>query len=411
MALGGQQHKKPLDGIRVLELTVGITGPYCGMILADNGAEVIKIERPGTGDHTRRAGRFLGEGIDHEMFIRFNRNKKSVVLDLQQQRGKETFVDLIKTSDVMIENFRPGAVDDLLGLGYDLVKAINPSMVYLACSGFGRLPDYPTPWAGRPALDIVIQAMAGLLDLTGEKGGPPLFSTVPFADLLPGIWGAFAVTMGLRVRDRTGEGDLIDMSMFDCIVSVVERALTTYSLTGRVMTRGQEDSNVPWGVFRTKDGYIGLLCSTNEAWHRVCGIIGKQEWIADPRLATATLRYVNSDVWEPGFNEWLSQRTSEETVNTFLEQGYPCGAVSNIKQVYESEHVKGRRMLMEVDHPRLGKFNLVNTPVRFRGVDPDAYAVGAAPPLLGQHTQQVLIDLLAYSQEEMARLKQDGVLG
>ena len=387
---------KPLEGIRVLDVTLGIAGPYCAQLLADAGAEVIKIEKPGEGDVGRRAG---------NMFLRFNHNKKSLSLDLKTVAGKEVLLDLVKVSDVFVENFRPGVMEDVLGISYDLVNAINPRIIYVAPSGFGRLETYRGPWWDRPAVDIVAQAMGGLLDISGSADGPPVFTTVAFGDLIPGIFSAYGVMLALWKREQTGKGDFIDIAMLDTIVTMIERVLVTYSLTGKVVTRGKEDAYAPWGPYKTADGYIATLVYSDESWGHFCRIIGREDLLQDKRLANGPGRFWNRELWEPIFEEWLSDKTKEEATQIFLKAGFPTGPVYNVKEVFESEQVKARGMLVDVDHPELGKIKLVNTPVKLASATREEYLNVTYPPLLGEHTDQILRDILGYTSEQIQELK------
>jgi len=403
--------RKPLEGIRVLALETQVAAPYCTMMLADAGAEVIKLEAPGRGDASREPGPQLWDE-KHEnrisgYFMRFNRNKKSLTLDMRSDDGKQTFTDLVKNVDVVIENMKPGFLKKL-GFTWDKLKEINPRLVYVTISGFGTDPRYQGPYSDRPAYDIIIQAMAGMMNMIGEPGGRPIHPMIAFADVAPGMLTAYAIMLALFNRETTGLGDYIDMAMYDGLMALTERALNVYSMTGSIMERGKESLIHPWGSFKTKDGYVAMIVQEKKMWQRFCDAIGKPELFEDPRFATGEGRCAHRDELDPIINEWLSTRTSEEVVNHFLPFGLPCGIVNNAKQVFEDEHTKARKMFVTVNDPIAGEVKVVNTPIKMASLE--VPEVAQTVPRLGEHTDSVLKAVAGYDDAKIADLRAKNVL-
>src|SRR6266700_5065615 len=270
---------KPLDGIRVLAFEIQVAGPYCSMMLADQGASVIKVERPEGGDTARGAAPMVkndkGE-VQSGYFLRFNRNKRSLTLNLKSERGRKLFAALAAKSDVVVENFRPGLLDEM-GIGYKALAERNPGLVYACISGFGSMEGYLGPYSKRPAYDIVAQAMGGLMNACGQAEGPPTWLGVALGDIVSGMNAAYAIMLALYERTQTGRGQYIDVSMYDTIIGLAERSVTAYSLTGHVLERGNEPYMAPWGPFQCKDGWIGLIVATESAWSKFCQAIERPD--------------------------------------------------------------------------------------------------------------------------------------
>lgn len=401
--------ERPLEGIKVLAVETQVSAPYCTMMLADAGAEVIKIEPPGRGDVAREPGPILKNEKGEKTsgyFMRFNRNKKSLTLDFRTPQGQEIFKKLAKESDVVVENLRPGSLNEK-GLSYEELKKENPGIIYAAISGFGQMEGLRGPFSERPAYDIVIQAMGGMMHLIGHEDGPPLHPMLALGDIIPGIMTAYSILMAIIKRGKTGEGDYIDISMFDVIMAVTERAQTLYSLKGEVMSRGKETLIHPWGAYKTKDGYVALIVLESRMWKRFCDVIGKPELFDDPRFENAMQRAKNREDLDPIINEWMQQYTSEEVTEKLLAEKVPCGPVRNAEDLYNCEHARARNMWIDINDPIASTVQLVGNPVKMLNVEPQKEA--APPPALGQHTDEVLKQA-GFSADEINNFKDESIV-
>ncbi|MCH7811659.1 MAG: CoA transferase [Chloroflexi bacterium] len=394
----------PLEGITVLDLTWVLSGPFGSMVLCDLGAEVIKVERPPHGDIARTTGPHVnGESC---YFFSINRGKKSIAIDLTQNEGKALFLRLVEQVDVVTENFTPGTMDNL-GLGYETLRRRNPRIVYAATSGFGQTgPDRL-----RPALDIIAQGMGGVMSITGHPGGPPTRPGLSLGDIAAGLFTAIGVLAALRERDRSGEGQLVDVSMLDCQIAILENAFVRYFATGAppgpIGTR--HPLATPFQAFPTKDGYIVLALSwgVENQWELFCALIGRTELINDERFQTSGLRTDHHAELEPLLNDALRQRTTAEWLQELDAIGMPCGPLNTIPQAAELPQVKAREMLVEVDHPAIGKLKLSNTPVKLSRTPG---GIKGPSPSVGEHTAEVLRSLLEMGGEEIERLRQAEVV-
>jgi CoA:oxalate CoA-transferase len=394
----------PLEGIRVLDLTWVLAGPFASMILCDLGADVIKVERPPYGDAARLTGPFLdGQSC---YFFSINRGKRSICLDLKTERGKELFLRLVEASDVVMENFTPGTMDTL-GLGHDVLRKRNPRLIYAATSGFGQTgPDRL-----RPALDIVVQGMGGVMSITGEPDGPPVRPGLSLGDIAAGLYTAIGVLAALHDREKSGQGQLIDVAMLDCQIAILENAFIRYFATGElprpIGTR--HPIATPFQAFPTKDGWIVLALSwgVENQWELFCATIGRVDLIDDPRFDTPYLRTDHHAELEPILNEAMRQKTTSEWLREFDAIGLPCGPLNNIAQAAEHPQVVARRMLVEVEHPRIGPLKLPDTPVKLSRTPG---GIKGPPPALGQDTYAVLSSLLGLSAEELDELAGAGVI-
>lgn len=397
--------QKPLEGIRILAVETQVAVPFCTMMLADAGAEVIKIETPGRGDVAREPGPIIknekGEKVSG-YFMRFNRNKKSFTLNLKEPRGLEIMKDLIKSSDVLVENLSPGTLKKM-GLGYEDVKQLNPRLIYGSISGYGQMEGLEGPYSNRPAYDIVIQAMAGMMHLIGNEDGPPLHPMIALGDVVPGMIMAYAITLTLYNRQKTGLGDYIDIAMFDVMMALTERAHTLYSLTGNVMSRGKESLIHPWGAYKTKDGHVAIIVLEAKMWGRFCDVIGHPQFFEDPRFVNAMQRAKNRLELDPIIEQWMEQYASEEVTEKLLAAGVPCGPVRSSQEIYNCEQAKARRMWVEVDDPVASTVKLVGSPVKIKGLPVETKANPA--PLLSQHTEEILSSVLGYDREKIETLR------
>jgi formyl-CoA transferase len=401
--------QRPLTGIRVIGLEQYMSAPYCTMLLADAGAEVIKIERPGWGDPRRaippyatdESGRRVAGG-----FIGYNRNKKSLALNLREEAGRQILKELAKCSDVVVENLRPGAMDKM-GLGYETLKEVNPRLIYAAISGFGRLDGYTGPYGNRPAFDIVAEAMGGIMNLVGFEDKPPSWTIYGMADVYSGQVTAYGIMLALFMRERTGQGQFVDSAMLDNMLALNERMVTIYSFTGESPERGRLKHLYPRGAFRCQDGYLALNVPDDIQWGRLCEAIGRDDLKADPRTADGTARAANAEFIRPLIEAWLADKTRAQAVALLEERGVPSGPVYTAEDVFNDPHIAARHMLVTVDDPVAGPRKYARTPIHL-SAEPEIPTDSA--PQLGEHTRPILSDLLGYSEADIERLGGEGVV-
>jgi CoA:oxalate CoA-transferase len=385
----------PLEDVRILDLTWVLSGPYAAMTLCDLGAEVIKVERPPYGDVARTTGPYIGG--ESTYFFSINRGKKSTLIDLRKPEGKDLFLRLVEKADVVMENFTPGTMDRL-GLGYEALSARNPRIIYAATSGFGQTgPD-----RDKPALDVVVQGMGGIMSVTGEEGGRPVRPGNSQGDITAGLYTAIAILAALHERERSGLGQFIDISMLDCQIAVLENAFARYFATGvppkPIGTR--HPLSTPFQAFPTADGYIviALGFSIADIWGVFCAVIDRPELIDDPRFDTPGHRTQHHAQLEPILNEALSQRTTAEWLAEFEAISLPCGPLHTIPQAAEYPQVKARDMLQDVESPRGNTLRIAGTPLKLSRTPA---AIRGGPPAVGQHTREVLATLLGLTDSEI----------
>lgn len=394
----------PLEGVTILDLTWVLSGPYGSMVMCDLGAEVIKLERPSGGDVARTTLPLINGESGY--FFSINRGKKSISIDLKQDEGKELFLRLIDEVDVVMENFTPGTMDGL-GLGYETLRKRNPRLIYAATSGFGQTgPDRL-----RPALDIVVQGMGGVMSITGQPGGPPARPGLSLGDIAAGLFTAIGVLAALHERERSGEGQLVDVSMLDCQIAILENAFMRYFVTGEAPKPlgTRHPAATPFQAFPTKDGYMVLAVSwgVENQWELFCALIGAPELINDERFDTPHARTANHAELEPLLNEALAKRTTEAWLKEFDTIGLPCGPLNSIPEAAKHPQVLAREMLVEVEHPVIGKLPLSASPVKLSRTPAE---IKGPSPALGEHTDAVLRELLDVSEEELARLREREVV-
>lgn len=401
---------KPLDGIQVLAFEVQVAGPYCTMMLADQGATVIKVERPEGGDTARGGAPMVKNDAGEAQsgyFLRFNRNKRSLTLNLKSDRGRELFAELAAKSDVLVENFRPGLLDEM-GIGYKALSERNPGLIYACISGFGSLDGYLGPYSKRPAYDIVAQAMGGLMNTCGQADGPPTWLGVALGDIVSGMNAAFAIMLALFQRTQTGRGQYIDISMYDTIVGLAERSITAYSLTQQVLERGRERYMAPWGPFQCKDGYVGVIVATEGDWAKFCQAIERPELVGREGATSGPERAANMSGWLGEIiNGWFSSQTKAEASARLLAAGLPVGPVQTAREIFEDPHVAARRLMIDVPDPILGSVKLVGPVAKLSG---DTTPVIGPAPLLGQHSVEILTEVLGYTPEQAQELKRNGIV-
>jgi crotonobetainyl-CoA:carnitine CoA-transferase CaiB-like acyl-CoA transferase len=392
----------PLAGIRVLDLTRVLAGPFCSMMLGDMGAEVIKVEEPGKGDDTRSWPPFSGGEATY--FMSVNRNKKSLTLNLKAPEGQEILRSLIKKGDVLLENFRPGTMDKL-GFGYAALAELNPRLVYCSISGFGE----SGPEAGRAGYDLVVQAESGLMDITGFPDGPPVKSGTSIADLVAGMSAAHGVVLALLARAKTRRGQKVEISMLDAMAALLTYQAGIYFATGqRPFRRGNAHPSIaPYEVFTAADGYVTLGVANNSLWQRCCSALERTELATDSQYDTEAKRVENRTTLIPLLNQILSARTADEWLKRFEAAGVPAGRIKSVPEVCESEHLKARGMIATMPHPTAGQVRVMGMPVRL-GATPGALVL--PPPRLGEHTDEILRRVARVPARQIARLRASGVV-
>ncbi len=400
---------RPLEGIRVIGLEQYMSGPYCTMLLADAGAEVIKIERPGSGDPRRAIPPFAYRDGHKKAFgyMAYNRNKKSLALNVQSDEGRAILCKLAAVSDVVVENLRPGAMGKI-GLDYEGLRAHNARIIYAMISGFGRLPGYQSGYTNRPAFDIVAEAMSGVMDLIGFEDKPPTFTLYGLADVYSGMIAAYGVLQALFMRERTGDGQLVDVSLTDNMLALNERMVALYSVTGKAPQRGRLDHLWPRGAFKCSDGYVALNVPDDTVWARLATAVGRPDLVDDPRSADGTSRAANAEFLQPVIEEWMADKTRQEVVETLNAAGMPTGPVYTAKDVFADPHFRTRGMLVDIDDPEVGPYTFARSTPHL-SCAPEI--VKHPAPALGQHTREILETLLGYEPEEVERLAANQVVG
>ena len=404
----------PLSHIRVLDLSRVLAGPWAGQNLADLGAEVIKVERPKTGDDSRAYGppwvkdKDGKDTRDSAYFTSANRGKKSITLNISKPEGQAIVRELAKTSDVLIENYKHGDLDRY-GLGYKDLSALNPRLIYCSVTGFGQTG----PYAERPGYDFMIQGMGGMMSVTGEPdgapGGGPQRAGVPVADIITGMYASIAICAAIAGRAETGKGQHLDLALLDSQIALLAYQNTNYFSTGTPPRRiGNLHPNiVPYQPFKTSDGDVIVACGNDNLYRKLCDMLGRPDLATDPRFATNGKRVENRTEMTRVLQEIFSTKTTKEWVAALEAAGVANGPINNLAQVFEEPQVKARGVKIELDHPVAGKIPLVASPMRFSGT-PIEYR--NAPPVLGQHTDEVLGKVLGKSEAEIAKLKSDGIV-
>lgn len=394
----------PLDGIRVIDLTQVLFGPFATMLLGDMGAEIIKVERPDIGDIARGNGPVVN-GVS-TYFLSLNRGKKSVTLNLSSKAGVEVLLKLVRTADILVENYKPGTMQKL-GLDYEKIKKVNPGIIYVSGSGFGQ----DGPYAGKPAYDVVVQAMGGVMSITGEEGGPPVRPGVSYGDIAAGLFLSIATLAALEERHKSGKGQYVDISMLDCQLTVQENAFVRYLSTGEIPRAlgTRHPVMTPFQAFQTKDGYIAVALrgGANDQWPLFCAAIDRVDIIDDPRFIDGWARTQNYKALEPILTAVMKTRTTNAWLGELEKAGIPCGPVNNIAQAAADPQIAAREMIVKIRHPGAGDFKVVNSPFKFSRTP--CKAEGFSPEL-GENTQDVLRELLGMSLEEIKRLKDAGAI-
>jgi crotonobetainyl-CoA:carnitine CoA-transferase CaiB-like acyl-CoA transferase len=392
-----------LSGVRVVDLAHMLAGGYGSMLLGDLGAEVIKIEPLEIGDRTRLLGPPFVAG-ESGYFLAINRNKKSVALDLKKGEGRRVLYDLVRVSDVVFDNFRPGVMEEM-GCGYETLKEINPGIVYCTLSGFGETG----PYRDRPAFDLAIQAISGAMSITGEPGRPPVRMGVPMGDLGGSLFCALAISAALYAREKTGLGRKMDIALMDCLVSLLTYVGQYYLLDGQVpgpMGSGHV-SVVPYQAFPTRDIYIVVAVFVEKFWQALCRVLGLEGLVDDPRFADNDGRRDHREELIPILEDVFRTRSGEEWLRLLAEAGVPCGPISTLNRVFADPQVAARNMVVEMDHPKVGRYRSIGNPVKTPALPEGPFE---PPPMHGQHTEDVLGEVLGYSPERIEELKGKGVI-
>lgn len=390
----------PLAGVKVVDLTRVMVGPYCTMMLGDLGADVIKVEIPSRGDDTRHWGPPFVEG-EAVYYLSVNRNKRSIALDLKQEAAREALWRLIAAADVLVENFSPGTIGRL-GFGYEAVKERRPEIVYASISGFGQSgPDYQ-----RTAYDLIVQGISGMMSITGHAGGPPTRLGVPIADIGGGMFAAYAIVAALFDRERTGEGSYVDVSMLGGQVALLTYQAGVYLSANTVPGQlgNAHPMIAPYDTFRTADGYVNIAVGNDSLWQRFCTALELPDLASDERFAVNSRRSTNRGALYAAIEPRLAELTTDEVVRLLDGAGVPCGPIRDVAQAMDDGQTRSQNLVLEVEHPTIGRLEVSGAPYHFDG---EPVRARQAPPLLGEQTEQVLAEV-GYDADEIAALLASG---
>lgn len=393
---------RPLEGIKVLDLSRALAGPYCTMMLADMGAEVIKIEMPERGDDSRAWGPPFIEG-ESAYFISVNRNKKSMTLNLKKEKSIEIVHRLIKQSDVLIENFRPGTMEKL-SLSYDEVKEINPKIIYCSISGFGQ----DGPYRLLPGMDQVLQGMGGLMSITGEPDGPPVKVGVAVADIAGGMFAAYGIVIALFNRETGGKGQMIDLSLLDCQVAWLTYRAGSFFASGEIPKPlgSGHPVIVPYQAFKAKDVYVNVAAGNDQLWQKFCKALGLENIMNEQRFATNAMRVKNREEIIEIIGDVICTKKADEWLKTLTEAGVPCGPIYTMDKIFSDPQVLHREMVKELEHPTAGKVKVTGIPIKLSNTPGE---ILTAPPTLGQHTKEILTEL-GYNNEDIDKMSQEKII-
>lgn len=394
---------KPLEGVRVLDLSRVLAGPFCTMILSDLGAEIIKVELPGTGDDSRAFGPFRnGQSL---YFVNVNRGKQSVAIDLKSEAGRKLLVDLAKECDVLVENYRPGTMEKL-GLGWDVLKAANPRLIYAAVSGFG----HTGPDSGRPAYDILVQAMGGVMSITGWPDSPPTRVGLSMGDITAAVYCAAGVNAALFQRQKTGKGQKVDVSMLDCQLSILENALVRYQVDGRSPSPlgTRHPTITPFQAFRASDGWFVIAVGNDALWKKFCDATNRGDLLADARFATNGDRTRHYDDLTPELERMFEDGARGEWLGLLERAGVPSAPVNTVKDVMADRQLAARNMFVTVEDERAGTVTIPGNPIKMESV-PESPTRPAAPSI-GEHTDRVLREVLGLDGAAIASLRAQGAV-
>lgn len=393
----------PLDGIKVLDLTRVLAGPYCTMMLADMGADVVKVERPGAGDDTRGYGPPFLNG-ESAYFMSINRNKRSLTLNLKHDKALAIMRRMLEMTDVVVENFRPGTMESF-GFGYEAVREFNPRIVFCSISGYG----HTGPEAKLPGYDLIIQGKGGIASLTGDPEGPPFKVGTSQADIIAGMMGFQGILLALLARQQTGKGQKVDIGMLDCQVALLTYQAGIYFATGESPTRmgNQHPTITPYETYQCKDGYLNLACGNDNMWRAFCHAIEQEGWVDDPRFNTNAARVEHRRQLSALIEPVMLQKTTQEWIELLRGHGLPCGPIQSVGEVCEDPQVLARDMVIPLEHPKAGTIRVAGVPIKLSDTPGEVHS---PPPVLGEHSAQVLRDWLQINAAEVDTLQQEGVL-
>ena len=397
----GTKRPLPLMGVKVLDVSQVMAGPYSCMLLADMGADVIKVEPPGSGDQTRGAMGFKMKGPDSMGFLNMNRNKRSIAINLKSEAGKAILFKLVKEADILVENYRPGVMKRL-GVGYEVMSKINPALVYVSISGFGQ----SGPWAMRPGFDLMAQAMSGIMSVTGNGDGKPVKAGVPVADIGCALFATYAALSAYIGAKNTGQGQYIDASLFDSALAFSIWDTSEYWGTGNppVALGTANRMTAPYQAVKAKDGYFVMGATNNKLWQKLCEILERPDLLQKVEYQTIAGRLGQREQLIQELENSFALKSADEWIDLLLEHGIPAGPILDYPQAFESEHGRHRQMRIEIDHPLEGKVPNIGFAVKMQGTPQE---VRRHPPLLGEHTQEVLMQA-GFTPDEIKELEEQG---
>lgn len=395
--------KGALTNLKVLDLTRVLAGPFCTMILADMGADVIKIERADSGDDTRSMGPFLnGESA---YYMNLNRNKRGMTLNLKDPQGKELFLEMVKKADIVTENFRPGTMENL-GIGYETLKEINPRIIYAAISGFG----HTGPYKMRPGYDIIAQAMSGLMSTTGWPGGEPTRTGTAMGDVLAGLSCAIGILAAVNARNLTGVGQKVDIALVDSAVASLEIINMIYLIEGRIPQRigNRYESTYPYDSFKASDGSLVIGAANNKLWKNLCSVMERPELAEAPEYLEVKDRVARNEELKVIVEEWTTRHTVQEAFDLINDAGIPCAPIMSIDQIVKDPHIAGdREMFVKTSHPIAGELTITGSHIKLSDTPP---TIRTHAPLLGEHNVEILKELLDMDEEEVKELERRKIL-
>lgn len=393
----------PLNGVRILDLSRMLAGDYGAMILGDMGADIIKIEDPDEGDPLRKMPPHFLAG-ESAYFLAINRNKKSITLNLTKPKGREVFYQLVKKSDVVFDNFRPGILEKL-GADYQSIRKQNPRIISCSISSYGATG----PYKDMPGFDLVIQALSGAMSITGEPGRDPVRMGIPMGDLAGSMFASFAISAALYGREKTGLGSRIDLSMLDCLVSLLTYVGQYWFAGGGLPQHAGSGhaSVVPYRAYKTKDGFLTIAIFVEKFWGKLCAAVGRPELADEPKYATTAMRLKNRNEVDTMLEERFATGTTDEWIKKLYDAGIPAAPVNTIDQVFANPQIQARNMKIEINHPKCGRYEMIGNPIKIDGA-PDCLTV--PPPFLGQHTEEIFTQILGYSKTDIEQLKKEGVI-
>ena len=389
----------PLEGVRVLDLTRVLAGPFCTMMLGDLGADVIKVERPGAGDDVRAWGPPFAPGGESAYFLCVNRNKRSITVDLKAPAGRDLIRDMARHADVLVENFKTGTMDEM-GLPYAALRDANAGLIYCSITGFGTTG----PYRDLPGYDLIAQAMGGIMSITGDVDGMPMKVGVPIVDLTTGMFAAVAILAALRVKEQTGRGQRIDMALLDSQIAWLGNVASNYLIGGTPARRlGNAHPNItPYEVFPTRDGHVALAVGNDGQWRRFCQVAGAPHLADQADFKTNADRVRNREKLVPVMGDLMRRHTSQEWMDLLRKDEIPCGPIQTVDRALEDPQVLAREMVLETRHPTAGPIKMVGSPLKLAETPPE---VRLPPPTLGQHTEEVLREVLGLAPQAVAELR------